>query len=76
MKIIKNATVYLERFLILLPLALIQSAVWAQDDAGAKVDINISKEGNWYTEPWVWVIGAAIFILLLVALLRGNSNKT
>ncbi|HVK96937.1 MAG TPA: hypothetical protein VM368_03925 [Flavisolibacter sp.] len=28
--------------------------------------------GDWYTSPWVWVIGAAVFILLLVALL---SNK-
>jgi hypothetical protein len=24
----------------------------------------------------VWVIGAAVFILLLVALMRGNSSKT
>ena len=28
---------------------------------------------NWYTEPWVWIVGAAVFILLLVALTRGGS---
>jgi hypothetical protein len=43
------------------------------------VDININKNdsgSNWYTNPIVWIIGAAVFILLLVALLRGNSNKS
>ncbi|MEO6070369.1 MAG: hypothetical protein ABIN57_09790 [Chitinophagaceae bacterium] len=42
------------------------------------VDININKDNgssNWYTNPIVWIIGGAVFILLLVALLRGNSNK-
>jgi len=34
------------------------------------VDINVGKHSNWYQQPWVWVIGAAVFILLLVALLR------
>lgn len=29
---------------------------------------------NWYTSPWVWIVGAAVFILLLVALL-GNRNR-
>lgn len=30
---------------------------------------------NWYAQPWVWVVGAAVFIIILVALFRGNSNK-
>ncbi|MGE5521571.1 MAG: hypothetical protein ACM3VS_16720 [Candidatus Dadabacteria bacterium] len=41
------------------------------------VDININKnEGGstWYTSPWVWVIIAAVFILLLVALTRGRRD--
>ena len=29
---------------------------------------------EWYTSPWVWVIGIAVFVLLLVALLRGNGS--
>ena len=45
----------------------------AQDKAN--VDINVNKGGSaWYTQPWVWIVGGAIFILLLVALLRGNRN--
>ena len=34
-----------------------------------------TSETAWYTSPWVWVIGAAVFILLLVALLKGSSNS-
>ena len=29
---------------------------------------------EWYTSPWVWVIGIAVFVLLLVALLRGGGS--
>ena len=48
----------------------------AQDkSADVKVDITTDKGGNWYTQPWVWVVGAAVFILLLVALLRGGGRE-
>ena len=50
---------------------------WAQEKS-AEVDVNINKGGgggNWYAQPWVWVVGGALFILLLVALLRGGGRK-
>jgi hypothetical protein len=31
---------------------------------------------EWYTMPWVWVVGAAVFILLLTAILRGSGSRT
>ena len=37
------------------------------------IDINVNKHDNWYQQPWMWVIGGALFILLLVALLRGKK---
>jgi cell division protein FtsW (lipid II flippase) len=37
------------------------------------IDINVGKQNNWYQQPWVWVIGGAVFILLLVALLRRKN---
>ncbi len=43
-----------------------------------KLDVNIdtgSKDSNFLMQPWVWVVGGAVFILLLIALLRNNSNK-
>jgi len=40
-------------------------------DKKLDVDINVGKESSqWYMNPVVWVIGGAVFILLLVALLR------
>jgi len=44
-------------------------------DKGIDVDINVKKESNWYQQPWVWIVGGAVFILLLVALLRGGEKK-
>ena len=51
--------------------------VLAQDDAGKSVTTTTrTTETTWYAEPWVWVVGAAIFILILVSLLRGNTTVT
>jgi hypothetical protein len=55
--------------------ALISAITFAQEKK-AELDININKDsggsGDWYSSPFVWIIGAAVFILLLVALTRGR----
>lgn len=46
----------------------------AQEDA---TDINVridTKENQWYSSPWIWIVGAAVFILLLVALTRRKKE--
>ena len=50
---------------------------FAQDAETKKVDVDIStgNDANWYASPWVWVVGAAVFILLLVALTRGSGRR-
>lgn len=58
-----------------LVLFLINIALYAQE---RKVDVDIDlnkKDTQWYTNPVVWVIAGAVFILLLVALLRGGKSK-
>ena len=48
----------------------------AQVDKKVDVDINVGKDNsNWYQQPWVWVVGAAVFIIILVALLKGGGKK-
>jgi len=62
---------------ILSVLLLISSSVWliAQDAKKVDVDINThSNSSNWYASPWVWIVGVAVFILLLVALTRGGRR--
>lgn len=78
-------------FLFICILSFFNLLVWAQDSTGSsdkttttstttrKTDIITPDNGsNWYTSPWVWIVGAAVFILLLVALLsnRGKDSRT
>lgn len=45
-------------------------------DKGLDIDVDINKDdGNLFAKPWVWIVGGAVFILLLVALLRGGGKK-
>ena len=74
MKTINNA---LNKFIALFFSLVLSFVAVAQDE---KVDININKDSggssNWYTNPIVWIIGGAVFILLLVALLRNNNSRS
>ena len=66
---------------MLILLTLTQAVVWAQDSASTSssttqtTTTTTETTQDWYTQPWVWIVGGAIFILLLVALLRGNRSK-
>lgn len=61
-------------------LSFMQLALWAQDSTSSSVSVHkettTTTTTNWYTQPWVWVVGGAVFILILIALLRGNSSST
>jgi hypothetical protein len=63
------------RFTTILLSSFLSVISFAQDK-GIDVDINVKKEQAWYQNPVVWVIGGAVFILLLVALLRGGEKKS
>ncbi len=56
-------------------LTLIAMQTLAQEK-GLDVDIDINKkDSGWYQQPWVWIVGGLVFILLLVALLKGGGRK-
>ena len=68
----KSYTAIVKRSLLAIVSVFITALAMAQE----KVDIDINaKESSWYASPWVWVVGAAVFILLLVALTRGGSRS-
>lgn len=56
--------------------ALISVLTLAQEKT-AEVDINLNKDGGGggWGAPWMWVVGGAVFILLLVALTRRTSKE-
>ena len=65
-----------KKIISILVLCFVQATVWAQDNGGGAVNVKITKDnGTWYAQPWVWIVGGAVFLLLLVALLRNNNSK-
>ncbi len=39
------------------------------------VDINAGGDSVWYGQPWVWAVGVAIFIVIIIAITRSNRNS-
>lgn len=66
----KLKSFYLSASLLLAGLFL--NLVTFAQDADKKIDIDISSEPDKgiFMQPWVWIVAGAVFILLLVALLR------
>jgi len=56
-------------------MTLLTTVSWAQDK-GIDINVDLDRKDNWYQNPIVYVIGGAVFILLLVALLRGNKSSS
>lgn len=40
-----------------------------------EVDIDAGGSGGWFGQPWVWAVGVAIFIIILVVLTRGSRSS-
>ena len=67
-KIIKQTS-----FLLMAAIFSLQSRA---QDKGLDINVTVDKKNsNWYQQPWVWIAGGAVFILILVALLRGGGKK-
>lgn len=65
--------------LLLFFLTVTGAIAWASDStvtATTTTSSTSSTQQTWYTEPWVWIVGGAVLILLIVALTRGNSSSS
>lgn len=75
----KKLSLYFQRFLAMILFTCMQVVLWAQatnESVTEKETSTTTTTTEWYTSPWVWVAGAAVFIIVLVALLRGNSSTS
>ncbi len=56
--------------------AMLLSFGQAVAQATDKVDVNINAGGDaaWYASPWIWALGVAVFIIIIVAITRGNTR--
>ena len=72
-------------FLVFLFSFVMQIALFAQEApaGGSSSSSSTSNDGSttttttttvWYMQPWAWVLGGAILLLLIIALARGGSR--
>ena len=74
---------YMQNFsfkgLYLVLAALLYNAVsFAQDStttATTTTTAQTTTENTWYAQPWAWVVGGIILVLVIVALSRGGGSK-
>ena len=62
--------------------ALLQMPLFAQEgNTGNNTSSSTTETSTtttttyWYTEPWVWVVGGAVLLLIIVALVRGSGSS-
>jgi hypothetical protein len=59
--------------------AFISLVLFAQEK-GADIEVNVNKDkgggGSFWGSPVLWIVGAAVFIILLVAVSRGSSRQS
>lgn len=79
----KMLSVTWKTFVAILMCTFIQIVCLGQNDpnsnSSATVKTTTTEHTEWYTAPWVWIVGGAIVILLLVAILsggRGSASRT
>jgi len=75
MKNLQRIPLRLARLSAMLLMVFMASMAWAQDK-GIDIDVDLDKGDNWYNNPVVYIIGGAVFILLLVALLKNNKSSS
>jgi hypothetical protein len=72
----RNIVLNTQRAILAFLFSIIQIVLVAQDSNTTTTKTTTTKTTTtWYTEPWVWVVGGAVLIIVLVALLRGNSSS-
>lgn len=75
----KKLSLHFQKFFMIILFTCMQLVIWAQasnESVTEKETSTTTTTTQWYTSPWIWVAGAAVFIIILVALLRGNSSTS
>ena len=77
----KKGLSVVSKFILTFLFSCMQMMLWAQDSTSTSTShsTTVTKETTttteWYAQPWVWVVGGAVLLIILVALFRGNSTK-
>ena len=63
------------KFLLFFVFSAMQLMAWSQDAVSHTSTTVTTKTNNFEIEPWMWIVGGAVLLVILVALLRGSTNK-
>ena len=70
-------------FLVMMFFSLVSLAIWGQEETSERgSEINPAnsvvagpQSPAWYASPWLWLIGAAVLVLLLVAIFSNGKKE-
>jgi hypothetical protein len=74
-----SAANFFKCLIVTLALSCFNLIGWAQDSTKTTVRTTTTEHREWYTIPWVWVVGGIVVILLLIAIVangRRSSSQT
>ena len=71
--------IFLKGLYLALAALIYNTAAFAQDStttATTTTTAQTTTENTWYAQPWAWVVGGIILILVIVALSRGKASNS
>ena len=74
---VKRAVRPLTAVLVGLQSLLVTGLVFAQSQGGGggiDVNVNTGSDAMWYSQWWVWAVGVAVFLIIVVALTNRGSR--
>jgi len=83
MKTVMNRLIRKPRPDLLVAFAVAMTTIFASitsfaQTAPEKVEVDINADGGgsvWYGQPWVWAVGVAVFIVIIVAITRSSNRN-
>ncbi len=74
----QSITIGLNRCLFLLSAMLVSIMSFAQDSAVSATThtTTTTTTQTWYAQPWVWVVGGVVLLVLIIALVSSSGNRT
>ena len=64
-------------FFAFLVVSILQIPLLAQDTTNSSTKTTTTTTTTtWYTQPWLWVLGGVILLILVIALTRGSRTNT
>ena len=63
------------RYLLLFAFCVMQLIAFSQDTVTRSSTTVTTKTNNFEIEPWMWIVGGAVILVIIVALISGSSSK-